>query len=277
MDKHTRKRKKRERSLLLVKKVTGDCVHVFDEMATLEIITAEDRHRFIEEATIKNQASRLYQQVKELTVEQTWITIQPWSDFKAYRGVWGATLPLDMTGTVACGGRLNVGGAQVCYSYDSLCARASSGLYMSDSIDTVFAELGLPSPQSAPGLKLPTLYELKKTSPGGELRLFDLDTVVADLGSKIISAVPIQAMFDASPISAEWKLQKTPAPIQLLAQWLRASGLADGISARSVKKPDGLNFFLFFDSMNSPQEKLSAVQVRIAQKADHDGRKIFQD
>ncbi len=223
----------------------GSTIPIFDENDIFNFITSEDKLKFIELHNLKIQTKKVYEFLLSRTVSLNWVKTISRINFCAYRGIWGID-PLDMIGTASAGGRLNVGGAQVCNAYGELCTRISPGLYMSNSQITVLEEMGLPSEAAAPGLVRPSLFEISFTEKKEDFRLFDLDEVIPELDSAFIAGFSLKAMAIASPLSAEWKLQKTPSPIQLISQWLRATKLADGIKFRSTRHPDGINYFFFF-------------------------------
>lgn len=70
-------------------------------------------------------------------------------------------------------------------------------------------------------------------------------------------------MLDSTPMSARWGLQKTPAPSQLLAYFLRKQG-GDGVFFRSHKDrtdPGAKTLAFFAESDEEAAKMFAAIEV----------------
>lgn len=156
---------------------------------------------------------------------------QPTLEWKKpiYRIVYGGYNPLSIAGSLASGGRFNIGGAQVSALFPNFSMRAC--LYAASSLECARKEAG--------DLRgLPQEYKLK---PIRTLLLWDLKMLL----DQKISYPRLREMIDASPLAARWELQKVPKVSQILSHYLRHFG-GDGLIYPSSKdqKQKILAFFI---------------------------------
>lgn len=145
-----------------------------------------------------------------------------------YRIVYGGYNPLSVEGTLAAGGRFNIGGAQVSHLFPNLSMQAC--LYAASSLKCARKEAGSPLGEAQE-------YLLK---PKSLLKLWDLKLLV----TKKLNYPNLKSLIDSTPFSAQWRIQKTPKISQILASFLRKQG-GDGLIYPSTKdsKGDVLAFF----------------------------------
>lgn len=144
-----------------------------------------------------------------------------------YRLVYNGFSPTSIAGSLADGGRFNVGGAQLHPLFSGV--QKFGALYLASSIACCYAE-------AAPPYGNPAEYELTPTRP---LAIWDLTAVIA--------ALPFPQLDDqvkAAPTDALWSFQKSPLVSQLLAARLKAIG-GDGVVFPSTKMPSESNFAIF--------------------------------
>lgn len=146
-----------------------------------------------------------------------------------YRIVYGGYHPLAIDGTLAAGGRFNIGGAQVSGLFPNLSMRAC--LYAASNLDCALKEAGTIRGQHQE-------YELK---PVRMLNLWDLKKLLDEK----IAYQKLGEIIDSSLLAARWELQKVPKVSQILAHYLRQSG-GYGIIYPSTKarKSQILAFFI---------------------------------
>jgi hypothetical protein len=150
-----------------------------------------------------------------------------WND-SLYRLVYNGFSPTSIMGSLADGGRFNVGGAQLNSLFPSV--NKAGCLYLASSIQCCYAE-------AAPPYGNPEKCEL---TPKKSLLLWDLSQVIQGLNRP-----GLEDLVKSSPMEALWSYQKIPMIPQLLAMHLRALG-GDGLVYPSTKDPSANNFAFFF-------------------------------
>lgn len=160
-----------------------------------------------------------------------------------YRVVGPGTLPLSIAGSLADGGRFNVGGAQQHPLFSTL--KKAGCLYAASSMKCALAERALPLGQ----------IEKYKIIPTRRFQLWDLHKVITGLDWP-----GLLDLVNAAPIDAIWGYQKVPLIPQLLASHLRNIG-GDGIKFRSVKDGTGFNLAFFFRQDKQCSEAFSLKQI----------------
>lgn len=162
-----------------------------------------------------------------------------------YRIVYGNYNPLAIAGSLAAGGRFNIGGAQVSSLFPNFSMKAC--LYAASSLNCARKEAG-----EIRGLSQE--YELK---PLRVLYLWDLKLLI----DQQISYQGIREIINDSPLAARWELQKVPKVSQILAHYLRQFG-GDGLIYPSTKdrRQNILAFFVKDDAQT--HQLFSARQIK---------------
>jgi hypothetical protein len=145
-----------------------------------------------------------------------------------YRVVSPGILALSIAGSLADGGRFNVGGAQQHPLFSTV--KKAGCLYAASSIKCALAETAKPLGQ----------FEKYKLSPNAPFQVWDLQKVVNKLDWP-----GLNDLVNSTPIDAIWGYQKVPLIPQLLASHLRSIG-GDGIKFKSVKDSSAFNLSFFF-------------------------------
>jgi hypothetical protein len=181
--------------------------------------------------------ARIYDDLLKAVPFWNWLSQQPALTIAAstpcssplYRIVFGGLDPLSPAGSLAAGGRYNIGGAQH-LSFSSLPGlQIQAALYCADTVNCANAEAG-------PFLAAAEIYKLTVLKP---MLLWDIDQIISKY-----SWPNLQALVNNEPFNKKWILQKSPAISQLLGTFLRHIG-GDGILSRSTKCPSGHVITLF--------------------------------
>ncbi len=159
-----------------------------------------------------------------------------------YRIVYGGYNPLAIAGSLAAGGRFNIGGAQVSGLFPNFSMRAC--LYAASSLNCARNEAGEIRGQAEE-------YELK---PFHTLILWDLKKLI----NQQIPYRGLREIIDASPLAARWELQKVPKVSQILAHYLRQHG-GDGLIYPSTKD-QSQNIIAFFIKDDAHAQQLFSVK-----------------
>jgi len=162
-----------------------------------------------------------------------------------HRIVFGGLDPLSVAGSLATGGRYNVGAAQQVNLQELQNVPMQAALYGGDSIDCSKAEAGS-------FLQNAQIYEI---TPNRQLSLWDLQKAISTY------AWPdLQTLVEGEPFNKLWKLQKTPAISQLFGSFLRSAG-CDGILSRSTKYPQGNVITIFLKDDNESKNLFNSKLV----------------
>jgi RES domain-containing protein len=183
--------------------------------------------RYFERYTIEvDDALRFLEWLQNQTFDLGKPTIE-WEQ-PAYRIVYGDLNPLSIAGSLAAGGRFNIGGAQANHFFSQLPMEAA--LYAASSIECAQKEAGAP-------LGNARFFSLHPHHP---LQLWDLHSIICNH----LHYQDLETHVNASPLAAIWKYQKVPKLSQLLGSFLRKKG-GDGLVYPSTKEPTGtvLSFF----------------------------------
>jgi len=146
-----------------------------------------------------------------------------------YRIVYKDFDPLSIAGSLADGGRFNVGGAQQMPSNVMPGLRKAACLYGASTPRCAKLEAADPVGN----------YRMFRLIPRKSFRLWDLRSVLS-----ILKYPGLAAQVNATPMSQRWGLQKSPLESQVLAHYLRNIG-HDGIIYDSQKNPEGQVFAFF--------------------------------
>jgi hypothetical protein len=232
---------------------TSHSLHIFDDPAWL--LNKEQVlqwNAFLEALRIMELGSQFDKQLQKLKPRQSWQRKLDATHF--FRVVDGNYSPISISGTLASGGRFNVGGAQARPEFPQL--KKAAGLYVSTTIELAQAEYDAPGIPGF-GARRFRLADKRKT-----IRVFDLDKVVQWLHSKItIFPKPLTDVI-GDPMAGSWEFVKYPRPSQILGHWLRKTKNAEGIIWRSVHHSNGENVFLFFKDEREVEGLLSAEQIQ---------------
>lgn len=174
-----------------------------------------------------------------------------------YRIVSGDYNPLSTAGALACGGRFNIGAAQVIPSLEEF--NQQSALYLSCEIETAKKEYNI---TGLPFSVHDKFYEIKSRS---KLVVFDLNLVLDDLDKKMTSFHrPLSEIIHDIPMVKAWKYQKNPLLSQILGSWLRmkSKNRVQGIIWSSVRNPNGKNCVLFLRDDKQAQDLLFARVIK---------------
>lgn len=151
--------------------------------------------------------------------------------------------PISLEGSLAYGGRFNIGSSQMDKSFPD--AQMYSCLYISSSQECAVEEAAKPI----------GTHKLFQLTPKIPMILWDL--------SKVIDSLNYTNLLDlvkASQGERIWAYQKLPTESQLLAHELRKLG-GDGIIFNSTKLSDHQNIALFFSNNDEAISKLEIKQI----------------
>lgn len=155
---------------------------------------------------------------------------------------------MSIAGSLACGGRFNIGGAQKSEQFPH---DMTACIYTASSIDCAKAETG-PHRNAE-------IYELNLVKP---VKLWDVKGLISSLESadSLISAI------EKSPFNMQWSLQKFPTPSHILGAVLRKIG-GDGILYPSTKHRDSTVYGFFLKDETEANSRLKATQIEDGQLA----------
>lgn len=145
-----------------------------------------------------------------------------------FRILYGGYDPLAVAGSLAAGGRFNIGGAQVNQFFPHFSMQAA--LYGASSRQCALQEAGEPRGMTQE-------YAL---TPKKALHLWDVEALLATK----LPYPHLKEQIDATPLAARWQLQKVPKISQILAHHLRKAG-GDGLIYPSTKHKEGKIVALF--------------------------------
>lgn len=158
-----------------------------------------------------------------------------------YRIVYGGYNPLSIAGSLAAGGRFNIGGAQVSSLFPNFSMRAC--LYAASTINCARKEVG----------EMRGITQEFEIKPNRTLHLWDLNKII----DQHIVYPNIRDFIDESPLAARWELQKIPKISQILAHYLRQIG-GDGLIYPSTKDRRD-NILAFFIKDDVEAQKLFTI------------------
>lgn len=235
----TKKKKAARTTLKVISRRTG-LTHHINDVSQLEKLTAiyETKYNSKQKADIGTAAGF------DSFISKQVITTRPDYIFKgkAYRVVSPNVKPLSVSGSLADGGRFNIGGAQLTPLFPHL--KKWSALYSSETLTCALQEAQKPLGQVT---KCELLYKGEK-----EIILWDLKKVITELNFPNLDQI-----LKETPVEAIWGYQKIPKPSQVLAHYLMKIG-GDGIVFESTKSPAHLNFTFFFWDDDAAKETFSA-------------------
>jgi hypothetical protein len=212
----TKRRKKTKLSITAISQKSG-ISHTFNDLDALQALA---------KSYISKRNSQFETDLVQSLRLWNWIKAQPpiqpnfliWTS-PIYRVVFGGFNPLSVTGSLATGGRFNLGGAQILE--DDLFPGIQMGacLYGATSAECARIEGGS-FLQNA---------EMHQIIPKNSLKLWKLEEVLQNLSDPSLLDIVRKA-----PMSKRWVLQKTPLFSQLISTHLRSIG-GDGVIFPSTK------------------------------------------
>lgn len=167
-----------------------------------------------------------------------------------YKAVDGSWNPLSIAGSLADGGRFNVGGAQLTNFSPLNELRKFGCIYAADNIECAKAEISSGA--------IPSLNQKKYIiTANRSLKLWNLESIIAGLDwpkiVDLVSAIPNEAM---------WSLQKTPKISQIISFWLKQMNCADGLMYPSTKHPGSYVVTLFANDDIAASKLLSSSEYQ---------------
>lgn len=147
-----------------------------------------------------------------------------------------------IVGSIADGGRFNIGGAQLCPEFSDV--KKAGALYTASTLECCYHEIS--------GNPIGKLDEYELT-PTRQYKLWNLTEVIVELNRP-----GLDDLVKAAPFEAIWAYQKVPLIPQLLAHYLRGIG-GDGLIYPSTKDPDAKNISFFF---KTDDEALAGFKAR---------------
>ena len=217
-------------------------VHVFSSLKGLEELSRTFERKNFEQRTVDLvNAVSFWNGIKS----QAALTFGPditWTD-PFYRVCWGSYDPLSIAGSLATGGRFNVGGAQVHSELPEV--KMCGALYGASTLNCALAEAG--------PAKGATRYEIRLKEP---LTLWDLERVI-----RHFARPSLDEMVRAAPMNAKWEMQKVPLIPQLLGHHLRVLG-GNGLVFPSTKDPSGSKVLaLFVSTDDESKQRFEATEI----------------
>lgn len=219
--------KPRPKVVLTARSVVTGITHVFDDIAEAQRLTNQLK---------KARASKLETDLINSFAFWAWIngldSIASEPDLTWNRPVYRLTAgwsALSIVGSIADGGRFNIGGAQLCPEFSDV--KKAGALYTASTLECCYHEIS-----GNPIGKLDE-YEL---IPTRIYKLWDLAKVIVELNRP-----GLDDLVKAAPFEAIWAYQKVPLIPQLLAHRLRGIG-GDGLIYPSTKNSSAMNICFFF-------------------------------
>lgn len=161
-----------------------------------------------------------------------------------YRIVYGNYNPISIAGSLAAGGRFNIGGSQVSHFFPQL--RMEACLYAASSIECAKKEAGDP-------LGKARLFNLKPNHP---LKLWDLHYLIHN----VLNYPALETHVNISPMGARWDYQKAPKISQILGSFLRKNG-GDGLLYPSTKDKEEKTFAFFAKDDNHMHQTFVVTEI----------------
>ncbi|HRK08748.1 MAG TPA: RES family NAD+ phosphorylase [Pseudobdellovibrionaceae bacterium] len=238
-------RKKVIKKSLQVKSKKSGITHQIDDFDGFEKLAKSVLEKFKTDNQLQLAQSIKFQEaIRAVSLDARYLT--SYSELEVYRICFDGLSPLSIAGSLACGGRFNVGGSQISthFAYDM-----AACIYVASSINCAKAETG-PHRNSE-------IYQLSLLK---SVKLWDVKSLL----SAQENCEYLIAAIDKSPFNTQWSLQKFPTPSQILGSALRAVG-GDGILYPSTKCKGGVVFGFFVKDEADANAKLKANRIIDAQ------------
>ena len=220
-------------------------------------------------ANILELSYRFFDEVlSDLRYDESWETVVTGDSY--FRVIETLDDPLDVSGALAFGGRLNMGAAQSRSSFEadfSPYAHVQGALYVSDSKEVAMLEKYGDEYGIKKVLELyksrgnRQLYRVSPKLASSSMHVIELDAVLLDL-SRICAIDDFMSV--TADMNGMWRDLTVPAPIQLLASFLKKhSEDAVGIRFRSSVDPSRWNTSFYF------RNYVEASKVFVAEAIDY--------
>ncbi|MCX7977493.1 MAG: RES family NAD+ phosphorylase [Bdellovibrionaceae bacterium] len=224
---------------------TTGITHVFPDVEVFEKLAQDLESKATVDRTIRLAKSLNFWHWligRSITLQPTHVLNKP-----IFRICFNGYHPLDIAGSLAAGGRFNVGGAQV---HNAFPVDMAACIYGADSQQCALDEVGKMTGSTE-------IYELTPTQP---LMIWDLLAVINTLDNRSVITDSVKQIVDDSPMNGAWVLQKFPAVSQLLAHRLRAIG-GSGLVYPSTKSKNGFVYAIFVTDNKDARLKFQARKV----------------
>ena len=152
--------------------------------------------------------------------------------------------PLSIGGSLAYGGRFNIGGSQ---SHSLIGIAPFSALYASTNLECSVREYRRSRPLGPNDIQ----YKLVLSKP---LMLWDVEKAVEELAFS-----KAEKIIHQGPLFHAWNYCKVPMPSQILGFWLKSIG-GDGICFKSTQMPTARCIALFIRNTNHIKNVFSSIQ-----------------
>lgn len=234
-------RKKVIKKSLQVQSKKSGLTHHIDDFDGFEKFADSILQKFKTDNQLQLAQSLKFQEaVSTISLDTSFL--KSYDQLESYRICFNGLEPLSIAGSLACGGRFNIGGAQKSEHFDH---DMTACIYVASNIECAKAETGLH--------KNPEIYEFALLRP---VQLWDVRSLLIALenSESLIAAV------DKSPFNMQWSLQKFPTPSQILGAALRKIG-GDGILYPSTKQEGGIVFGFFVKDEAEAKSKLKTTRI----------------
>ena len=238
--------KKVSTGISVEKKKGGILIKVSNPEVLAELINAFNVKRIGEETIQTMETAKLV----------TWLETLSAPNLNSFKVAWNSDLfrvcnkdykAYSISGSLSCGGRLNLGGSQKRKEFPNL--KPFGALYFSEEIDTAIKEYADSAPLGPADFKYKV--ELKKS-----FDLWEYDKVIDLLG-----AYPgLKETVRSTPMNAIWSNCKIPMPSQVIACWLKSYG-GDGFIFESTKSAGKKNIVLIFKDDAEAKKHLLLTQI----------------
>ncbi|MEN0059521.1 MAG: RES family NAD+ phosphorylase [Bdellovibrio sp.] len=233
--------KKKVKKSLQVKSHKSGLTHHIDDFDDFEKVAESILQKFkIDNQLQLAQSLKFQEAVASISLDTNFL--KDFESIESYRICFNGLSPLSIAGSLACGGRFNIGGAQ---KIEQFPYEMTACIYAASNIDCAKAETG---PH-----KNAEIYELVSLRP---IKLWDVKALLSSLENSegFVTAV------EKSPFNMQWSLQKFPTPSQILGATLRKVG-GDGILYPSTKHHDSIVYGFFIKDETEASVLLKATLI----------------
>lgn len=239
--------KKQVKKSLQVKSHKSGLTHHIEDFDGFEQVAESILQKFkIDNQLQLAQSLKFQEAVATISLDTSFL--KEFEQLESYRICFGGLNPLSIAGSLACGGRFNIGGAQ---KSEQFAHEMTACIYAASTLDCAKAETG--PHRNAEIYELTLLHKVK---------LWDVQGLISTLDNadSLISAI------EKSPFNMQWSLQKFPTPSQILGAALRKIG-GDGILYPSTKHQDSMVYGFFMKDETEANSRLKATRIEDGQLA----------
>lgn len=151
--------------------------------------------------------------------------------------------PLSIAGSLAFGGRFNIGGTQNPYCSFFKGLSPEGCLYLASSETCALNEATGPSISPI----------MNRITPKSDLKVWDLEAIIPT-----IDWPNLTDLIGSQPLGSNWGLQRVPTVSQLLAAYVRSQG-GDGLVYRSSRTSGQVIFAMFIKDDNQAKQKFDTT------------------